>query len=193
VSAPAPPTRPERLHVHFVCTGNAARSVMAAAMAKAWAPELLVSGSGTHSLDGRPISWRTREALQSLGLQAKDHLSAQMYDFTLDGTDLVVAMASEHVAYVRRKHPEAAPRTATLKRLVKLLPDLGAGPSGASAPSVWTERLASLQLDAIDLEPWEDVVDPAGGELDDFVACAEELSHLMRDFLTHFGGAAPSR
>ncbi len=165
---------------------------MASAMAKDWAPGLVVSGSGTHSLDGRPISWRTREALKSLGLEANDHLSAQMYDFTLDDTDIVVGMAIEHVAYVRRRHPEAAPRTATLKRLVKLLPELapiapGALPGVLGLPGVpgpaWPDRLAGLGLEAIELEPWEDVADPAGGELDDFVNCASELSALMRDFL----------
>lgn len=178
------------LHVHFVCTGNAARSVMASAMAKAWAPGLVVSGSGTHSLDGRPISWRTREALKSLGLEANDHLSAQMYDFTLDDTDLVVGMATEHVAYVRRRHPEAAPRTATLKRLVKLLPELPSltAPSGRPERSTgsawsWSERLGLLELQAIELETWEDVVDPAGGELDDFTNCAVELASLMRALL----------
>jgi protein-tyrosine-phosphatase len=159
------------VHVHFVCTGNAARSVMTAAMAKAWAPGLEVTSSGTHSIDGQPISVRTRAALESLGLEAREHRSAQLYEWTLDGVDVVVAMAIEHVAYIRRRHPEAAWRTATLKRLVRDLP----GTTGTV-----DERLAGLHLDTVELEGWEDVLDPAGGQVDDFKACANELAELMR-------------
>jgi protein-tyrosine phosphatase len=163
------------LHVHFVCTGNAARSVMTAAMAKAWAPGLEVSSSGTHSIDGQPISVRTRAALESLGLEARVHRSAQLYEWTLDDVDVVVAMAVEHVAYIRRKHPEAAWRTATLMRLVRALP---------ATTGTGDERLRALAVDTVDLEgSGEDVLDPAGGQVDDFVACANELADLMRTVL----------
>ena len=43
----------------------------------------------------------------------------------LDSADLVVALAREHVMWMRRVHPKAAPRTATLKRLARDLPDDG--------------------------------------------------------------------
>jgi protein-tyrosine-phosphatase len=159
---------------------------MTAAMARAWAPGMEVTSSGTHSIDGQPISIRTREALASLGLEAQGHRSAQLYDWTLDGVDLVVAMAVEHVAYVRRRHPEAAARTATLKRLARDLP--------ATVGTV-AERVAALGLDTVELESWEDVLDPAGGQVDDFKACARELSALMQVVLTELrretNGGAP--
>jgi protein-tyrosine-phosphatase len=173
----------EPLHVHFVCTGNAARSVMTAAMTKAWAPALVVSSSGTHSIDGQPISVRTREALASLGLEAREHRSAQLYEWTLDGVDLVVAMAVEHVSYIRRRHPEAAARTATLKRLVRDLPGTPAGPL--------PERLDALALAEVELEAWEDVLDPAGGQVDDFKACARELSDLVQVLLAELAELSP--
>jgi len=57
--------------------------------------------------------------------------SSQLADADLRDADLVVAMAREHVRFVRRRHPEIAARTATLKRLVRdyaegsrILPDL---------------------------------------------------------------------
>ncbi len=62
-------------------------------------------------------------------------------------------MAGEHVAYVRRRHPVAADRTATLKRLCRDLPE-------GSAPLA--KRLAELDLADVAIEPWEDVEDPAG-------------------------------
>ena len=41
--------------------------------------------------------------------------------------------------------------------------------------------MAALSLEAVQLEAWEDVADPAGGDLDVFVACARELLHLVSD------------
>ena len=81
-------------------------------------------------------------------------------------------MAGEHVNYVRRVHPEAAARTATIKRLVRDLP-------GVPGDQPLDRRLAALDLAGVALEPWEDVEDPAGGDLEDFVACAKELDDLV--------------
>ncbi len=55
-------------NVLWVCTGNAARSVMAVTMTRARAPHLEVRGAGTFSLPGLPMSQRTRNALADLGL-----------------------------------------------------------------------------------------------------------------------------
>ena len=33
------------------------------------------------------------------------------------------------------------------------------------------------------LEPWEDVVDPAGGDLEVFSACAHEINDLLMEVL----------
>jgi hypothetical protein len=41
------------------------------------------------------------------------------------------------------------------------------------------ERVAALGLDAVELEEWEEVVDPGGGEVDVFVACAHEIYDLV--------------
>ena len=79
-------------------------------------------------------------------------------------------MAREHVEYVRRRHPAAASRTGTLKRLARDLP----GTSGTLA-----ERVASLHLADVELEPWEDVDDPAGGTPEVFHDCAVEIHELL--------------
>jgi len=67
-------------------------------------------------------------------------------------------------------HPRAAPRTATLKRLAR---DLPAG----SEPL--EERVESLDLANVVLEPWEDVIDPAGGDVDVFHETAREIQTLI--------------
>jgi protein-tyrosine phosphatase len=157
-------------HLVTLCTGNAARSVMAGAILAEHLPALVVSTRGTHVIEGLPMSWRTRDAIVAVGANAEGHRSTQVRAEDLETADLVLAMACEHVTYVRRHFPDAAPRTATLKRLARDLP----GVHGSLA-----ERLTALRLDEVALESWEDVEDPAGGEPDVFHSCAVEIHELL--------------
>ena len=152
-----------------LCTGNAARSVMAGALL-ADDPNIVVATRGTHVVEGLPMSMRTRSALVALGVNDHSHRSRQLSSDDLRDADLIVAMAREHVQFVRRVHPQAAARTATLKRLARDLP-AGSGPLA--------ERVAALRLDAVDLEDWEDVDDPAGGDEAVFHECADEIRDLL--------------
>lgn len=155
----------------FLCTGNAARSVMAGTMFAVHRPDVIVITAGTHVVDGQPISWRTRDALASVGHEASSHRSAQLRAHDLPETDAVVAMANEHVEWMRREHPDAADRAITLHRLVRDL---------APAGEPFANRLKLLQPATVHLEPWEEVADPAGGDLPEYTACAQELDGLIR-------------
>ena len=156
-------------HILYLCTGNAARSVMATIMTRARTDALRVTGAGTHVIGGQPMSIRTRTALERHDLADSTHRSAQFIEVD-EQADLIVAMAPEHVAYIRRAHPQVAARTATIKRLVR---DLTPSPLDLGT------RLAALRLEAAELGDWEEVVDPGGGEQPDFDACADELSPLV--------------
>ena len=158
-------------HVIFVCTGNAARSVMAGAILATHLDDVEITTAGTHVVEGMPMSWRTREALAGLDVEAPHHRSTQLRDDDVERADLVVGLAREHVAYIRRRHPEAAARTGTLKRLARDLP---------ATTGAFADRVASLHLDDVALEPWEDVEDPAGGDLPEFEACAAEIQGLLQ-------------
>jgi protein-tyrosine-phosphatase len=164
-----------RTVVVLLCTGNAARSVMAGAMlANGTLSEehVRLVTAGTHVVEGQPVSRRTRVALEAVGVRAAHHRSHQLSPADVEAATLIVAMAGDHVGYMRRTYPEAAAKTGTIKRLCR---DLGAD----TAPL--TERVGALGLAAVDVEPWEDVDDPAGGEDEDYMACAKQLFELCSD------------
>ncbi len=165
--------------VLVVCTGNAARSVMAGFMLEHLAEQqgrsLTVSTAGTHSVDGQPISPRTRAALMSIpalrNVAYMRHRSHQMVEGDIERATLVIAMEAGHVRYVRNRHPRATSRTATLRRLTEILP---------ADPSRLEDRVARLELDRAPVDPTEDILDPAGGDDVRYVRCAAELWELCQ-------------
>ncbi len=157
--------------VLFLCTGNAARSVMAGVALRQLRPDLRVETAGTLTVDGMPISWRTRAALDAVGLPWPKHQSSQAGRDDLESADLIVGLAPEHIEWIRREYPEMAAKSSTLIRLTKSL----GGP-----PTPLPVRIGGLQLATVVLESWEEVVDPGGGEVETFVACAHEVVGLVR-------------
>lgn len=158
----------------FLCTGNAARSVMATVMTRDRAPWLDVRGAGTLSIPGLPMSQRTRIALKEMGLRDLDHRSHQLEHADTEWADLIVAFEPEHIGYVRRHHRNAAPFTATVPRLLRDL-------DGPGRPL--RDRIDALELGTVEIGDWEEVIDPAGGDQDVFHACAAEISGYLDQLL----------
>jgi protein-tyrosine-phosphatase len=156
---------------------------MAGAFLEDRAQGLRVTTAGTHVVEGMPMSWRTRDAIAEFGAERSMHRSHQLTDADVDAADVVICLAAEHVAYMRRTHPEAAAKTVTLKRLVRDLP--------AAPRSTFGERIASLHLADADLDPSEDVEDPAGGDLPVFRACAREIHDLIDLLVPELAPGAP--
>jgi protein-tyrosine-phosphatase len=167
-----------------LCTGNASRSVMAGFMFDVLrdgrpGEPLHVVTAGTHTIDGQPMGMRTRAALLRLpeleGVDFRRHRSRQVHGVDLVHAELVVVMEADHVRFVRRQFPDAAPKTATIRHLCTHLPP---------APPPLASRVASLHLDTVGLDDSEDVLDPAGHEADVYAACADELWQLCQQLIT---------
>jgi protein-tyrosine-phosphatase len=165
-----------------LCTGNAARSVMTGFMLEVLGngrPDpLRIVTAGTHSIDGQPMGLRTRTALTRIpelaGIDFRRHRSRQVQGVDLVHAQLVVVMEADHVRFVRRRFPDAATKTATIRRLCDDLP---------AGPLALPDRVAALGLAEVELTDEEDVMDPAGYDDDVYAACADELWDLCQTFV----------
>ncbi len=167
-----------------LCTGNAARSVMAGFMLDVLrdgrpGDPLHIVTAGTHTIDGQPMGLRTRTALARLpelsGADFRRHRSRQVHGVDLVHAQLVVVMEADHVRFVRRQFPDAAAKTATIRDVCRRL---------APPPPALDERVAALDLGAVELSDSDDVLDPAGHEADVYAACVDELWGLCRTLVT---------
>lgn len=157
-----------------LCTGNAARSVMLGVFLEHLAgysgSDLVVRTAGTLTISQQPAGMRVRDAIRSIPelehLTLGHHRSTQLDDELAGWADLIVAMERDHVRYVRRQHPEAAARTATIYRLLEGL-DLEEAPL--------SQRVAALGLGEVAVEGDREVLDPAGHEAEVYEAVAREL------------------
>jgi protein-tyrosine phosphatase len=166
-----------------LCTGNAARSVMAGFMLEhlrdGRADPLHIVTAGTHTIDGQPMGLRTRTALERIpqlaGSDFRRHRSRQVHGIDLVHAELVVVMEADHVRFVRRQFPDSAAKTATIRRLCT---DLAPPPPGLD------ERVAALELAEVEVSDNEDVLDPAGYEGDVYGAVVDELWELCNRLVT---------
>ena len=164
--------------VYMVCTGNAARSPMAAAMLRSLDADgrIDVRSAGILTLEGHPIGTRTRSALARHGLIDHAHRSRQFRGDDAADADLVVVMEPLHLRWIRRNVPEAAPITGSLRRLARDL-----APPGEAAAGDLARRVRALGLGTLEPEPWEEIVDPGSGDQDDFDRCSDELRLLVAE------------
>ena len=176
----------EKPKLMFLCTGNAARSVMAKVITQSRSDLFELSGAGTHAIENCPMGNYTRKALASIGLEDRTHRSRQLNPYNADEVDLIIAMANDHVQYVRRNHPEVAHKTVTFKRLVRDLGEVPRNEGSKSLRKTLQSRIAEMRLAEVQLERWEEIGDPGAGDQPIFMSSLEEIDALVDSFLVLF-------
>jgi protein-tyrosine-phosphatase len=176
---------PEAVKLLFVCTANQARSPIAAALARrelAWrGVDAQVESGGTHAEVGLPALDHAVVVMQAEGLDLSEHRSRVVEPSDLHDIDLVVTMTREHVRDLALLDPTAFPRTFALKELAERTrsEDARAG----ETVDEWIYRLGRGRrtVDLLGEDPLHDVYDPAGCDVDVYVALVRELTNAISD------------
>ncbi|HUQ63692.1 MAG TPA: ribose 5-phosphate isomerase B [Acidimicrobiales bacterium] len=175
-----------------MCTGNICRSPVAEALLR---HRLSDSGADVHVASagllrgGLPASEHGIAVLAERGFDLSEHRSQPVTPQLLEGADLVLGMAREHVREAVVLVPQAFPRTFTLKELVRRGEAIGPRGEGETV-EMWLERAHAgrTSIDLMGASPADDVADPIGhprpiyermvAELDNLTVRLSDLIHL---------------
>lgn len=166
------------LKIVTLCTGNVSRSVMLGymltALAEVSGEDWQVRTAGTHVIEGSSMSGRTRDALlkiDDLGpLRLGAHRSHQLTSDDVAWADVILASEADHVHFVQRNFDAHANKTVQLGQFVR------------SAPLDDPIDIQLAVVSSLELSKEFDIADPAGGDQQDYDACAQQLWELSQVF-----------
>jgi protein-tyrosine phosphatase len=98
------------MKVLVICSGNICRSPMAAEYlrhraARGGLEHLVVDSAGTLGIEDAPASPEAIRTLREVGLDLSGHRSKGLTEADLQSSDLVIAMAGNHLEYLAAVHP----------------------------------------------------------------------------------------
>ena len=185
--------------VLVVCTGNVCRSPIADGLLRAAFVERLgegapeVGSAGTMGWEGSGADPNSIAAAAERGVDISGHVARGLASAGLASADLVLAMGSEHAVAAIRDAPEAAPRTFTLKELVRLVEALPEPVAGEDLRAR-VEAADALRAEGFEGNPHDlEVADPLGMPLQSFQAVTWELEEWCGRLADGLVGPAPAR
>src|ERR687898_701700 len=147
----------------MVCTGNACRSPMAAAILR---QRLAERGVDARVMSAGTLPWNAGatdtavEVMHEHGLDIAGHENRQVTRELLEEADLVLGMTRDHVSIATARNPRVRGRTFLVGELARL--GAGIGPRAASEPvALWAERAAAARPLRRPLGRAVDVIDAA--------------------------------
>lgn len=148
-------TNPE-FNILIICTGNTCRSPMAEGILKSILKErgiekVHVGSAGIGAMNGMMATPYGIEAARNWNVDISNHRARQLTRDLIDQSDLILAMAPEHVETVLRKAPNAGKKTFMLKAF----------------PTPYSSSQERIQ-------------DPIGGTLGDYNQTFLELDEILR-------------
>lgn len=149
--------------------------------------DAVVSSAGLLE-DGHPAAPEVVALLSARGIDLSGHRSRRLVAPLIEGSDLVLAMAREHLREAVLLVPSAFGRIFTLKEIVRRGEAVGPvgsdgpdGPDGPAGPRTeWLDRLAQgrRRRELMGNSPQDDVEDPIGGPMSAFRSTLDELDDL---------------
>ena len=175
----------------MVCTGNACRSPMAAAIFQRRLAERGVEARVT-SAGTRPWSQGATDdavaVMREHGLEISAHENRQLTRELVEEADLVLGMTRDHVSIANTRSPAARPRTFLVGELARVGADIGARRESEPV-SVWVERAAAARPLRQPLgRAMDEIADPAGQPIDVYRSTAAELDQRLTEIAALLAG-----
>jgi len=108
----------------FVCSGNSCRSPMAEGILRSRLPQDLqdkvrVLSAGTLGLSGYPATEEAIQVSKEIGVDISEHISQGLSPELVEESNIIFAMAQDHIDYLLHHFPEKRENIFLLKRFAR--------------------------------------------------------------------------
>lgn len=186
-----PPPGPRPFRIFFICTGNQARSPIAAA----WTARALaalpveVGSAGTLPRPPSPVLLEAGAIATQLGLDVALHRSSHVGSHDLSSVDLVIGFELHHVAGAVVDGNAPASKTFLLKELVRLAGAVARPHADPLARARSVVELADAMRRETGQVLGEEIRDPAGRRIKSFREIVFEVTRACDEMIALLFGS----